>query len=401
VTVRTIHREEMQIYLQGLRTAFLVGREADEELATWFCEHVDLDRTWAAFDDDVQCGTTRSFATDLTVPGGGSVPMAAVTQVTVLPTHRRRGHLTEMMNALLLDARDRGEPVAGLIASEWPIYGRFGYGPATEWATLRVDSRLARFVAEPTGSLELVDRSTIRKLAPEPFDRHRGATPGAISRDELWWDILAGVDPRPGEPPSTKEVRVVHRDDHGEVDGYAVYEPVDRWEDGVSRSRVEVREMITTTPDGYRDLWRFLCDIDLAVEVHAWPRPIDESLSLHLADGRALRWRERSDHLWVLVLDVVRALEARTYRREDCLVLDVDGRRFALDGGPEGATCKPSTEDADLVLPVASLGAAYLGGTRFHALAAAGRAQEEHSGALARADAMFGIDTAPFLSTNF
>ena len=35
------------------------------------------------------------------------------------------------MRRQLEDVRDRGEPLAGLFASEGAIYGRFGYGLAT------------------------------------------------------------------------------------------------------------------------------------------------------------------------------------------------------------------------------------------------------------------------------
>jgi predicted acetyltransferase len=169
----------------------------------------------------------------------------------------------------------------------------------------------------------------------------------------------------------------------------------------VSGGELDVRELVTATDDAYRDLWRFLAEIDLAVSVHAWPRPVDEHLSLHLVDGRALRWRERNDQLWLNVLDVRAVLEARTYATDGTLVLDVDGARWRLDGGPDGATCAATAEAADLVLPVASLGAAYLGGTPWRALASAGRVTEERAGALDRAAAMFSTPRAPFLTTHF
>jgi predicted acetyltransferase len=46
----------------------------------------------------------------------------------VLPTHRRRGVLTAMMQRLLDDAVEHSEPLAILTASEGGIYGRFGFG---------------------------------------------------------------------------------------------------------------------------------------------------------------------------------------------------------------------------------------------------------------------------------
>ena len=65
----------------------------------------------------------------LRLPGGGDLPVSCLTQVTVLPTHTRRGHLTRLMRAQLEAAVEAGEAASLLIAAEWPIYGRFGYGP--------------------------------------------------------------------------------------------------------------------------------------------------------------------------------------------------------------------------------------------------------------------------------
>ena len=75
--------------------------------------------------------TCGAYSRVMTVPGG-AVPVAAVTFVTVQPSYRRRGLLTQMMQHQLADIVERGtEPVALLWASESSIYGRFGYGRAT------------------------------------------------------------------------------------------------------------------------------------------------------------------------------------------------------------------------------------------------------------------------------
>jgi len=99
---------------------------------------MDLDRTPAAFDGESVVGTYRSFATRLTVPGGARVDAAAVSAVSVRPTHRRRGILTEMIERDIRESAARGEVASVLIAAEWPIYGRFGYGPATWQANSRL-----------------------------------------------------------------------------------------------------------------------------------------------------------------------------------------------------------------------------------------------------------------------
>jgi len=108
------------------------------------------------------------------------------------------------------------------------------------------------------------------------------------------------------------------------------------------------------------------------------------------------------------LLDVPRALEARTYEREARLVLEVidaeapDGRmRVELDAGPAGATCRPTDRGADLTLDVAALGAVYLGGARLRDAVLAHGADEYRSGALAEADDLLRTGDVPWCSTFF
>src|SRR5712691_10615209 len=91
----------------------------------------ELDRTRVAFESGRIVGVSRTYSFELTMPGGTLLPVAAVSWVSVLPTHRRRGVLTQLMAAMHDDARERDEPAAILTASEGSIYGRFGYGVAT------------------------------------------------------------------------------------------------------------------------------------------------------------------------------------------------------------------------------------------------------------------------------
>jgi predicted acetyltransferase len=75
--------------------------------------------------------------------------------------------------------------------------------------------------------------------------------------------------------------------------------------------------------------------------------------------------------------------------------------RFALEGGPDGADCRPTSESADLALSVATLSSAYLGGHPLGVLARAGRVDELRPGALAVADAMLRSPVAPWCLTHF
>ena len=114
------------------------------------------------------------------------------------------------------------------------------------------------------------------------------------------------------------------------------------------------------------------------------------------------------DHLWLRVLDVARALEARTYGAPGRLVLDVTDRlgyasgRFALEAGPDGrASVSPAGEPADLTLDVSALGTIYLGDQTVPRLAAAGLVAEQRGGAVSRADRMLRTAARPWCPDGF
>jgi predicted acetyltransferase len=81
--------------------------------------------------------------------------------------------------------------------------------------------------------------------------------------------------------------------------------------------------------------------------------------------------------------------------------LGLAGGRYALDGGPSGATCAPSDESADLSLPVDALGSLYAGGVSAHTLRDIGKIDEHRAGVVDRAAVMFRSSTPPWCSTWF
>ena len=168
-----------------------------------------------------------------------------------------------------------------------------------------------------------------------------------------------------------------------------------------------ITELIATTTDGYLGMVRFLLDHDLVGPVSAAMRPADELLPLILADPRQLT-RTVTEGMWIRLIDTAAALSGRRYAGSDCLVLDVadpftpsNAGRWALDAGPEGASCQPSRAPADLSLGVGDLAAAYLGGTLFTELVRAGRATEDRPGAALAANRLFASDSRPWAPTFF
>ncbi len=405
ISIRTVEDDELRDWIAALHVPFFVDADAERQ-AEIRRPYYDLRRCWAAFDEGHICGTFRSFANVLTLPGGTALSASAITGVTVLPTHRRRGLLRRMIAADLDASVERGEPLAILIASEYPIYGRYGFGRASDHVRLRIDTRSARFVRPGSGSVELVARNTIREVGPQLYERCRLAQPGAIMRYDHWWDQSLGIVDAAW--PIPKGMRyVVHRDEAGEPQGYLRYHVEEKWNERQPDNTLVVDELLSCTDDAYARLWRFACEVDLVSTVRAEDRSPDEALPWLLEDARAVQQQHRSDFLWICLLDPIVALRSRRYLAPGRIVIEVRDEaghargRFALEADGDGAACRRTWEAPDATLDVAALGSIFLGGVSLRALATAGRATEERAGALDRADTMFRSNLAPWCSTWF
>jgi predicted acetyltransferase len=324
-----------------------------------------------------------------------------------------------MMAQDLAAAKERGDVVATLIAAEYPIYGRYGFGPATcmtEWTVdvprTGLDPRWSG--PEDGGRIDLVDGADVRKLGPELHERLRRAQPGAINRDERWWQVATGVL-RLHRSAWTEPFYAVYRSADGEVEGLATYVCDETWGDAKQPlNTATVKGLIGLTPAAERALWRYLCSIDWVVKVKSGWRAPDDLLPLFLPDPRAARITTQADWLWVRILDVVRALEARTYEGTGTLVLEVvdrwgsprssevesgeglTGGRYRLDASAQGASCTPTTESADLTLGVGELARLWLGDESAARLAALGLVREERAGAARVADALLRTSRRPW-----
>lgn len=405
--LRPVRPTELEEYTRVDLAAFgeTISNPARFELE-W--TRLELDRTLAAFDGDKIVGTGRLLSFELTVPGGALVPAAAVTWIAVLPTHRRQGILTSIKRRQLDDAAERGEPLAMLLASEGTIYRRFGYGIATSFMSVTLQRRDAGFlreVADP-GRVRLVDEPTARTVLPGIFDRARRVQNGTVQRVDAWWPDQF-FWPEPSEPGTP--FYAVHESPDGILDGYVAYRVEAKW-DFAARNVLHVDDLIALSPDVRAALWHFVCSVDLVERIEADHIPLDDPVRWMLWESRRLQVRRISDWLWIRLLDVRAALEARAYVREGGLVFHVVDEfrprkaaagRFELEAGPHGATVRRTRKEPDLVLDVAELGAAYLGGVRFSTLARAGLVVEQTAGALERADAMFTTEPLPFAHTWF
>lgn len=405
-TVRTLDRDEL-LEASKVVNYGMLGPVLDEVSRGW-ADLIDPTECHGAFASDGRVvGMTRRFATDLAVPGG-EVQAAGITAVAVLSTHRRRGHLTRLMRAQLDDIRDRSIPVAVLMAAEWPIYGRFGYGPAIDACRFEIDAPTASFRESATGSIELVEPASLLPELAAAHERRRARTPGAISREAIVWERLAGVSAWPGQTLEPARQRgAVWRDANGDAQGAVAYKVAETWHRNRPAGSAEVTLLVGATPAAERELWRHLCEVDWVRTVMAGMRGVDDPLPLFLDDARAATALDPSDALWARILDVPAAFAAHRPARAGSAVVEVSdpmgyaAGRWRIELAPDGAAVEPSTAAVDVALPVEALGALYLGGRSAARLHEAGWLEEGAAHGVERLDALLATPTRPWLPTAF
>ncbi|MEV5125630.1 GNAT family N-acetyltransferase [Streptomyces decoyicus] len=386
-----------------------------------------------AYDGEELAGLAGAHRRTITVPGS-QLPCAAVDFVSVLPTHRRRGILTSMMDELWRRCAADGRPLACLWPSESAIYGRYGFGAATEVYRIEIDASrpLALRSAPDSRPLRLIDPAEAPAMLAPRYDATLPQRAGRFTRDESWWRagaldldrvrMNAGQD---GFGPA----RVVVLGAPGEQPGgYAFYRTRGP---GEGPGVVRVDELEAESAPAAAALWSYLASIDLTSTVRAECRPADDPLLYLAADRDQVRITGQEPSLWLRLVDVRTALTARSWAAPVDLVLDLrdtalpaNAGRFRLTtvpadpagpvspadptgstspadpAGPVGATWEPTGAAPDISLDVRELASCYLGGTPLRHFVHAGLATEHTPGAVRRLDAALETAWLPFTGEN-
>lgn len=358
---------------------------------------IDLSRFRVAMDGAEIIGVAGSFALDATMPGGTTVPMSGITWVSVSPTHRRQGVLTQLLDACHADADARGEPVAMLFASEGGIYERFGYGIASTMRRVTIDRSRVVFRGDvrPTpGAVRFTAAGDAFDHISAIWEQARRRRAGEVSRSAAWQQFLFEMWAKP-DGSMSPAFFLAH------ADGHAVYRVAADWTGASPRHRLEVVELVALTPQAHLDLWHTIVGIDLVATITTRVIAIDDPLPYLLTDQRAISTERLADGLWVNVRDVAVCFGARAYGATDRLVIEADGRRWAIESDGIESSCRAVRSRPDLVVDHPSLGALLLGGIRPRQLAAAGRIQMRNDEVIRRADAFFVCGPAPHCLTYF
>ncbi|MGH1504517.1 MAG: GNAT family N-acetyltransferase [Acidimicrobiales bacterium] len=361
----------------------------------------DPDITWAALDTDRfriarddstndVVGVVGVHTMELTLPGtrpehARTIPMGGLTWVSVAPTHRRRGVLTSLIRQVHDTSIDRGEPLMGLWASESGIYERFGYGMATQALGGEIRRAGAAFRQPATdglGPVRLANAKDEVDTLVDLWDRHRQGAPGEVTRPRAAF---------------VKDHASMKADPHVALhaDGYAVWTMKGEWDDhGVPAGKLTLMDFCAITPEAHEALWRTILAVDLVatIEFGVCFRANDP-LAWLLTDPRQVRISTVWDGLWLRVTDPVACFDARGYRTDGSLVLEVaplddrtePTRVLLADGGAQATDAEP-----DLLVSAPAAGSLLLGAVSASELAAADRVAEQTPGALGAADALLG-----------
>lgn len=396
-------------WLQATQLAFHRAAASAEQIHRWW-DNAITDRVLlrAAYAPEpnrlpelVPAGTYASFDKTVNVGGGRVLHSDYIYDVTVLPTHRRRGLLRQMTAVDLVEARDRGTPLASLMTSEGAIYGRFGFGIATRNQSVEISTRGAdlRLRSRRPERVEVARPSQLRQTFTDVFARFHATTRGSHDRTADYLDRLTGVHTGERRGPDPAVRAALHYDEAGQVDGYVVYtaEP---------DATLRVRDLVALGPDAELGLWQFLGDIDL-IERLVFTRFSSTSPLTHaLVDPRAVRITNDSDAVWLRILDVVAAMSARGYDHDGAVrlaVVDPLGHAqgtFEIEVTDGQGQVSPTHADPEVTIDIEGLSAGYLGLVSPLTLAAAGRVTGDRA-AIARFAQLMQTDLPPYAMSDF
>lgn len=400
LTPERVPADALPAYARAVNRHFHEGEEPDD-VAPYLDAFATDYRAWWVRHRGRVAANLGVIETDVSLPGGARLPVAAITAVGVAQTMRRRGLLTRLMDASLAEARKQGEPVAALFASESAIYGRYGFGVAADHRSYNVERARIRF-RDPV-DVRLVEETTPEgALAAWPAIQQRlgDERGGCVGNNAGMWQLNLAVD-----PPNWRDGATARRLVEVPGRGYATYR-VKADEAGLlPTGEVRVAEVFATDPEAYAALWQHLLDIDLTARITTWIRPVDDALPHLVTDPLALH-AAAGPPMYVRILDLPRVLDQRTYAAAGSATIEVvdpagpvDGR-WRLEVGEE-TVCEPTSADPDVTLPVDALASVVFGSVPPTALADARRLTEHRPGAARHLGRLLAVDRAPWSPVMF
>jgi predicted acetyltransferase len=347
-------------------------------------------------------GTSLYYPLRLTVPGGASLDAAWLSMIAVAATHQGTGIWQQLSIQGFGILQDRGYPILCGVPTQPTVYEILGAGVASYARTYDIEPRFTQLRNKPNRNrAREVDASQAARLLPALYERWRPITPGALSRDDTWWDDIL-------------EDRITQRDNGSALnfivhpDGFVTYRVVGASPHAYRRpfGSVMVQDFCAVTNEAHDHLLATLVGSktfdNIVMEV-----PVDDPLPLKLKDQLAAKTIGMSDFLWLRIMDVPAALGVRAYSADADVVLDITdplsvaGGQFLLRIRDGVGECTPHDGPADVQISLGDLGTIYMGAHRPSELHRANRITELQPGALRTLDAAFATDRVPYCGTLF
>ncbi|MAU24250.1 MAG: hypothetical protein CL706_02425 [Chloroflexi bacterium] len=372
------------------------------------------DRLIAAFDTDINkiVGTGGADKYSMSVPGGNSISMAGIAFMGTLPTHKRKGIFSSMMNKLHCQAKERGDSIAGLWASQSLLYSRFGYGLATIREDWQINSNHANLSKAKNDSIrfELVDKNTALEEIPKIYDIFRTCQNGATDRTQGYWNYMLYEDEQTMYNKSGNSgffFVIAYKDN--KPSGYAFYN-FDK-ESGVAheddKGTLRVEEIISIDRETNNALWHYIFGVELVEEVTFNRRAPNDSLYLMLENPRKLK-RDTIDGLWVRIIDPISMLESRTYNYKGNITISISGQNqkdiegtYLIETDGTNTEVKKVKNKPDIYMRPSDLSSIYFGGTSPGEHFQAGNIDVDDHNSLRKLTKMFFVEQNPWCNTDF
>ncbi|MGW0252005.1 GNAT family N-acetyltransferase [Nocardia goodfellowii] len=368
------------------------------------------ERGLAIRDDRGYVATNTTLDAELVMPGGRTVPAAVGTAGFCHPTLTRKGLTRALLERLDRRAAAEGKALIADWPTEWPIYQRFGHGPAAWHDSAVIDVKRAGLRDDVPGAgvrPRRVHGSEARDVARQVFDTRAASTPGEIIPPAGFWDRLA-LDPT---SPDLDGLCTLSGANGGPrqcaaIDGrgFVSYRIMPRWTSGQAPDSVlHVVDFLAADSESAGALWRHLFSIDLVGEIRVPRLPVDDPLRWWVVDARHLRCH-RQDSLWLRLIDVAACLAARQWSADGALTLRVHDAHewgagtYRLEADAGVGRCRRTAAEPDLELDVSALGTILLGGSSAASLYRSGRIAANDPASVRLWDVMATPQRAPFLS---